>query len=119
MKKIFAGIIATMLLTIGLIGIASPAQAVTGCANNKLCFYTTTLEVPAGPAYTVSSTTTSCVNIFSQHIGVFSVVNNTSYRFKVYHSSNCGTVGSYFYAESSGNMNWEWLGDGIGSVKRG
>lgn len=144
MKKILAALMFTALALTGAAAIspavaAAPASApitstveaeslavkqvaamrVASCPNNRLCFYPCPLSSGCSYSYSVASTTTSCVNIFAKNLAIYAVKNETSYRFKVYHSSNCGTVGSYFYPESDGDMNYEWAEDGIGSVKRG
>lgn len=110
----------SLLFTGGALTVAGPASATPVCSANYLCFHACPLSGSCGAQVQVAYNNTSCVNILQLHPNVISVRNRTSYRFQVFADTQCaGGADSYFYANTDGNMNWEWQGDGIGSIKRG
>jgi len=96
----------------------TPAEANASCSSGYLCMYPCYLSGSCSYEWRIYGGTTGCIAINATDI--YSVKNNSSYRFMVFHDSYCsGGADSYFYAHTSGDMNWEWAGSGIGSVKRG
>jgi len=95
-----------------------PAEANASCSSGYLCMYPCYLSGSCSYEWRIWAGNTGCIRIDATDI--YSVKNNSAYRFMVFHDSFCsGGADSYFYAYTSGNMNWEWAGSGIGSVKRG
>lgn len=117
-RRLFT-LLAALLLALGA-GMAAPtaAQANSACPSSNICAYPCYLSGSCTMNHINWASQTSCINV-GVDSNIYSVKNNTPYRYRVYHDTTCSYVGSYFYAYTSGNMNWEWAGDGIGSYRRG
>lgn len=121
MKKLLS---ATSALVLG-VGLAvagsSPAEANAACTVVGVCFYPCKLAQSCNEWMHVDAPVGSCVNI-TYGSNNASVKNHTFYKWKVYHTTNCSgdqTVGiSWFYPQTSGDMNGEWAGHAIGSIKK-
>lgn len=122
MKIKIMSLLAALALALGLslAGPAAPALANGACTPVAVCFYQCPLSGTCGPNLTyMRYYPSSCTDLEFQdeNIYVQSVKNHTYRTYAVYHTHNCTGTMSYFYPQTSGNMNAVWDGYGIGSIK--
>jgi hypothetical protein len=117
MRSRIAAALTSLLLAIGLAGVmASPAQANAACTNDYLCTYQCYLASSCSYTARISSATTGCIKI---NWSILSVKNESSHNYRVWKNSFCQNGGkAWYYAETDGDMNWEWAGYVAASIRR-
>jgi hypothetical protein len=103
-------VLCAALISIGLIGIGSPAQASTytiyfydGFNESGLLLQRSSLSSPLHQCYTMSSTVTNRTS---------SIKNDSNSWWYVFDGTTCsGTIFGTIYPNSIGNMNSQWNND--------
>lgn len=90
------------------------------CTGDRICMYECELawicQATSGLSHPYPSTCTSLTNYPDRNIQ--SIKNNSARGYFVFATSNCsGSQWSQIYPWSSGNMNWEWEGRQITSIR--
>lgn len=122
MRKRIAVLLVGFMLTFGFVNIVSTpaASANAACPNLTICFYPCYLAESCGYWQSVVYSQGTCVATGAGGFTnlTYSVKNRRPGTYYVYHTTNCTGVNAPLYGNTSGNMNGDWAGAGIKSVKR-
>lgn len=119
MKNKFAIFIAALVAALGAQSfIPSAAQAVDACPNDYICTYQVYLAFAGSIENKWHRNTTTCLKVYPDR--TYSIKNETPYQYRAYKNSVCSTGGetATIYAETDGNMNSNWDGTQLASMRR-
>lgn len=119
-NRLAAMLFAITLALLGLGIAATPASANAPCNSTNICFYPCYLNESCNPFINGPASGTTCYVTGATGLNnlTFSIKNNTSRQYAVYHTTNCTGTTAPVYAHSSGNMNSDWAGAGIKSFRK-
>lgn len=118
-KAVLGAFLLTAAVSAGAVAVSSPAMANSACTPGNLCLYPCYLSESCDP-WLNGPLGTTCYNTGAGGLNhlTYSVKNNNSHAYHVWHSAGCTGTMSTLYANTSGNMSGIWIAAGIQSIKK-
>jgi hypothetical protein len=106
MRKMFVGLMASLVILVGGLSVASPAQAAPGCPNTWFCMHDTSTSNPHVAIDVYDTVLNQCIGGISPITSY--VTNRTNYRWIVSTSNDCSANRGVIYPNSEGAMGSTW-----------